>query len=69
MLKVRIIAVVLAILLTIATAYVVPWIVYEYKHVVGHLTAAQQEWFNIAQAVLGGVIAVYAFWRWKKKKS
>jgi len=69
MLKIRIIAVVLAILLTIATAYVLPWIVYEYKQWVGHLTVMQQQWFNIAQAVLGIAIAVCAFWIWKKKKS
>jgi hypothetical protein len=69
MLKVRIIAVVIAILLTIATAYVVPWIVYEYKLWVGHLTVAHQQWFNIVQAVVGIVIAVVAFWFWKKKKS
>lgn len=69
MLKVRIIALVIAILLTIATAYAIPWIVYLYKNWVGHMSAEQQQWFNIGQAVLGLGIAVSAFWFWKKKKS
>jgi|GEM_PF-748063 len=67
--KVRIIAVVIAILLTIATAYAVPWVMYVYTHWVDGLTKTQQHWFNIAQAVLGALIASYAFWCWKKKKS
>jgi hypothetical protein len=69
MLKVRIIALIIAILLTIATAYAIPWIVHLYKNWVEQMTAEQQQWFNIAQAVLGLSIAICAFWFWKKKKS
>ena len=69
MLKVRIVAATIAILLTLATAYIAPWIIYSYKHWISHLSATQQQFFNLSQVVIGVLIAAYGFWRWKKKKS
>jgi hypothetical protein len=69
MLKIRIIAVIIAILLTIGTVYLVPVLVYHYKNLVGGFSKDQQIWFNWFQAAVGALIAIYGFWRWKKSKS
>jgi len=68
MLKVRIIAAILAILLTIATAYAVPYIMNSYYQFVDGLSPQQQKWFTYSQIILGAVVAVIGFLHWKKKK-
>lgn len=67
MLKVRIIAAILAVLLTLLTIYLIPIITHSYISFMDGLNSGQQLWFGISQAILGGLIAVYGFWRWKKK--
>lgn len=68
MLKIRIIAVLIAIVLTLLTIYLVPKVVYGYTHFVNGLSHDQQAWFNGSQILLGAAVAGYGFWRWKKKK-
>jgi hypothetical protein len=68
MLKIRIIAVLLAILLTIGTAYLFPMAIYYYKTFINGLTKDQQVWFNLLQAGLGAAIALFSFWLWRKNK-
>ena len=69
MLKIRVIAVLIAIVLTLLTIYIVPYIAYYYTSFVSGLSHDQQIWFNWAQAGLGALAAVYGYWSWKKKKS
>jgi hypothetical protein len=69
MLKLRIFAVLIAVVLTLVTIYLVPKIVFMYTHFVGNLDQDQKEWFNGSQILLGAALAGYGFWRWKKKKS
>jgi len=69
MLKVRIIAIIIALVLTALTIYLVPIIVYHYTGFVSGLSKEQQVWFNWGQVVIGFLIAAYGFSRWKKKKS
>ena len=69
MLKIRIIAVLIAIVLTLVTIYVVPRVVYMYTHFVSGLSHEQNIWFSGSQILLGAALAGYGFWRWKKKKS
>jgi len=68
MLKVRIIAALVAIVLTVLTIYLVPKIAYFYTSFVGGLSHDQQTRFSIFQAILGASIAAYGLWRWRKKK-
>ena len=68
MLKIRIIAVILAIILTIGTAYLLPMAVYYYKAFISGLTKDQQVWFNLLQAGVGAAIAFFSFWIWRKNK-
>lgn len=69
MLKIRIIAALLAIVLTIITIYLVPKIAYFYTSFVHGLSHDQQLWFNLIQALLGVLLAGYGYWRWKKKRA
>jgi type II secretory pathway component PulF len=69
MLKIRIIAVLIAIVLTLLTIYLVPRVVFMYTHFASGLSQDQKVWFNGGQALLGAVLAGYSFWCWKKKKS
>ena len=69
MLKIRIFAVLIAIVLTLITIYLVPKIVFGYMHFVDGLNQDQKGWFNGSQILLGAALAGYSFWRWKKKKS
>jgi len=68
MLKIRIIAVLIAIVLTLLTIYFVPKVALIYTHFVSALSQDQKVWFNGGQALLGAAVAGYGFWRWKKKK-
>ena len=67
MLKIRIIAVLIAIVLTLLTIYFVPKVVFMYTHFVSGLNHDQKVWFNGGQALLGAALAGYGFWRWKKR--
>lgn len=69
MLKVRIIAASIAIVLTIITIYLVPKVVHFYISFMNGLNQDQQFWFGVIQALLGALVAGCAYWRWKKKKS
>jgi hypothetical protein len=68
MLKIRIIAALSAIVLTLITIYLVPKVVYGYTHLMSGLSHDQQTWFNGSQILLGAALAGYGYWRWKKKK-
>lgn len=67
MLKVRIIAAVLAILLTLITIWAVPKIAFAYMTFMDGLTPGQRTTYGIAQAMLGAAVAGYGLWLWKKK--
>ena len=68
MLKVRIIAALIAIVLTILTIYLVPYVIDFYQRWSAGLSPQGRQWFNWSQAVVGGLIALYGVWLWKKKK-
>jgi type II secretory pathway component PulF len=67
MLKIRIIAALIAVAFTALTVYLVPKVAFYYTSFVNGLSHDQQLWLNWAQALLGGVIALIGFWLWKKK--
>jgi len=69
MLKIRLIAASVAIVMTLITIYLVPIIYAAFTHWSDSLNAQQQQWFLYSQIVLGAAIALIAFWRWKKKRS
>lgn len=68
MLKVRLIAAAISLVLTALTLPLLWWI---YKHFLlwyHHLTASQLQMFNISQAILGLSVAAISFWWVKRKK-
>jgi hypothetical protein len=67
MLKIRIIAALIALVLTALTLYIGPKIYFAYVHWSDSLTTEQQSWFNFGQILLGVALAVFGFWQWKKK--
>jgi hypothetical protein len=67
MLKVRIIAVIIALVLTALTVYLVPIIANHYMSFVGSLNEQERVWFSWVQAGLGFLVAGFGFWQWKKK--
>ena len=69
MLKVRIIAALIAIVLTALTIYIAPYVINFYQNWSAGLSPQRRQWFNWSQAGIGALIAVYGFWLWKKKKS
>jgi len=69
MLKIRIIAIIIALALTALTIYLVPIIAHHYISFVNSLNPQEKTWFSWAQAFIGFAIAAYAFWRWKKKSA
>lgn len=68
MLKIRIIAVIIAILLTLLTIYVTPKIMYAYTEFVDGLDKDQRLKFSLFQSALGAAIAGYGWWLWRKSK-
>jgi H+/Cl- antiporter ClcA len=68
MLKIRIIAALIALAFTALTIYLVPKVMYYYTSLVNGLSHDQQIWLNWAQALIGGAIGLFSFWLWKKKK-
>lgn len=69
MLKVRIIAALIAITLTALTIYIAPYVIGFYQSWSAGLSPQGRQWFNWSQAGIGLLIAAYGFWLWKKKKS
>lgn len=69
MLKVRIIAVIIAILLTIFTAYFLPKLVYAYTSFMDGLDGDQRLTFSLFQSVVGAGLGVYGWWLWRKSKN
>lgn len=69
MLKIRLIAASIAIVMTLITIYLIPVIYTAYTHWSDSLNPQQKQWFLYSQAALGAVIALTALWRWKKKRS
>ena len=69
MLKVRIIAIVIALLLTALTVYLVPIAIDYYNSFSSGLSEEERGKFYWAQAGVGFLIAAVGFWGWKKKKS
>jgi hypothetical protein len=69
MLKVRIIAALIAIVLTAITIYLAPFVIAFFQHWHGGLSPQARQLFNWSQAGIGALMAVYGFWLWKKSKS
>ncbi len=69
MLKVRILAALMAIVLTLLTIWVLPKIVYAYTTFMDGLTADQKTTYSLAQAALGAALGGYGWWLWKKAKA
>lgn len=69
MLKVRILAAIVAILLTLLTIYLLPKIVYAYTGFMEGLNDDQRLKFSVFQALLGAVLGVYGWWLWRKSKN
>lgn len=67
MLKIRIIAALISLVLTALTLYIGPKIYFAYVHWSESLTPGQQGLLNWSQVLLGAVLAVVGFWLWKKK--
>lgn len=65
MLKIRILASLIAIVLTALTIFLVPYIYTGYVY----LGANHPKVFQWAQAGIGFAVAGLAYWRWKKRKS
>jgi hypothetical protein len=68
MLKIRIIAALIALVLTALTIYLAPFVIDFYQSWSAGLTPQGRLWFNWSQAAIGVLIAVYGFWLWKKNK-
>ncbi|GGY77109.1 hypothetical protein GCM10011613_22030 [Cellvibrio zantedeschiae] len=68
MLKVRILAAIVAILLTLLTIYLLPKIVYTYTSFMDGMSPDQRTAFSLFQALLGAALGVYGWWLWKKSK-
>lgn len=64
MLKIRILAAIIAIVLTALTMFLVPHIYTGYVYLAQHYPNV----FDWAQVALGFTIAGLAYWRWKKKR-
>lgn len=69
MLKIRLIAALVAIVMTLITIYLIPILIAAYTGWTNTLDAQEQQWFLYSQAALGALIALTALWQWKKKRS
>lgn len=69
MLKIRIIAAIFAIVMTIATAYLLPIVYGTYMDWMASLSAPQKQWLNLGQMAIGAVIALVGFLQWKRNKA
>jgi hypothetical protein len=67
MLKIRIIAALIALVLTPITLYIGYKIYFAYIGWSESLTPEQHNWFVWSQILLGMVLALVGFWQWKKK--
>ncbi len=68
MLKVRIIAALIAIVLTILTVYLVPYVINFFQVWTEGMTPQGRQWFNWSQVGVGVLIALYGLSLWRKKK-
>ncbi len=69
MLNAKLLAALIAIVMTLLTIYVVPLIYHFYVHWSDSLSHEQQQWFNYSQIVLGALLASFAIWQWKRNRS
>ena len=67
MLKIRIIAALIATVLTIITALLLPYLYGVLTHWLATLSAEQKQWFSYSQIVLGAVLAGLSYKMWKAK--
>lgn len=68
MLKVRILAVIIAILLTLLTIYLLPKVVYAYTSFMDGLDSDQRLKFSLFQSMVGAALGVYGWWLWRKSR-
>lgn len=69
MLKIRLIAALVAIVMTLITIYLIPILIVAYTGWTDSLNAQERQWFLYSQAALGALIALAALWHWKKKRT
>ena len=67
MLKIRIYAALIAIVMTAITAYIAPIVYGLYTHWVDAMTPTQKAWLDWGQVALAACVAIYGFSRWKRK--
>jgi hypothetical protein len=67
MLKIRLIAVFISLILTALTLYIAPKIYFAYVQWSAGFTDDQKQLMNIAQMCIGFAIAGIGFWLWKRK--
>ncbi len=67
MLKIRILALLISLVLTALTLYIGPKIYFAYIRWSDSLYPDQQQLINISQIFVGILIAVVGFWLWKRK--
>lgn len=67
MLKIRIIAIVIALVLTLLTIQLIPIVTHHYMSFVDGLNKEQRAWLAWAQSGLGFAVAAVAFWLWRRK--
>jgi len=68
MLKIRIYAAIIAISITLFTAYLAPKLYFGYVHWVSGLNPAEKQWHSGVQIFLGFLVAVIGYWRWRMRK-
>ena len=67
MLKIRVLALLISLVLTALTLYIGPKIYFAYAHWSDSLSPEQQQLINVSQIFVGILIAVIGFWLWKRK--
>lgn len=68
MVKIRIIAALIALVLTALTALIVPYLFTLLMHWLATLNAEQKQWFSYSQVLIGVLVAGVGYKMWKKKK-
>lgn len=69
MLKIRLIAALVALVMTLLTIYLIPIAAALYTGWTRSLNTQEQQWFSYSQIALGAVVALAALWHWKKKRA
>jgi uncharacterized membrane protein YcgQ (UPF0703/DUF1980 family) len=68
MLKIRIIAACVAVIMTLATVYAVPYLYIHVTQWLHGLSPTHKQWFNYSQIFVGFLVALITLRVWFKKK-